>query len=268
LYYLVPCEVISPYVFTGLGGDYYWIKGSPLIGDTHTYDYQANIGVGAGTNLSPDWKVNAEFGVHSVSTKMFDGIPSLIHGRNTVSYATFGVGLTYMFNKGPKSHLCDLYNGLGEIDYHKIDELIKKDQPQPTPVNYDSIASIVKNNMPTVVGNSSESKWALIGINFEFNKATLTPESLPILANTAEILLTNPDINVEIEGNTDNIGSKHYNMELSIRRADVVKDYLISKGVAAGRITTKGMGKDNPVVSNKTAEDRMLNRRVVFIVVK
>jgi len=122
--------------------------------------------------------------------------------------------------------------------------------------------------MPTVVGNSSESKWALIGINFEFNKATLTPESLPILANTAEILLTNPDINVEIEGNTDNIGSKHYNMELSIRRADVVKDYLISKGVAAGRITTKGMGKDNPVVSNKTAEDRMLNRRVVFIVVK
>ena len=104
-------------------------------------------------------------------------------------------------------------------------------------------------------------------IHFEFNKATIRSESFPILNDVASVLKDNPQLNIMIEGHTDAVGSVEYNQKLSDRRAQAVKAYLVSKGVAASRLATKGQGKLQPIASNDTAVGRALNRRVEFLIV-
>jgi outer membrane protein len=101
-------------------------------------------------------------------------------------------------------------------------------------------------------------------VDFEFNLSRLTAPSLQTLDEVAGALLTQPELNVEIQGHTDSIGSVAYNLNLSQRRAEAVKAYLISKGVRASVLTAKGYGKARPIVSNDSAEGRAQNRRVVF----
>jgi len=102
----------------------------------------------------------------------------------------------------------------------------------------------------------------LRGVNFEFNKATLTVNAKTLLDQVADALLSRPDIKVEIDGHTDGVGSAAYNQKLSERRAEAVKQYLVGRGIDAGRMTTKGFGKTKPIADNSTEEGRELNRRV------
>lgn len=109
-----------------------------------------------------------------------------------------------------------------------------------------------------------EEKEELIleGVNFEFNSATLTAASSDVLDRVAESMVAWPDVRVEVGGHTDTVGTAEYNMDLSQRRADAVKAYLVSKGVAADHMETHGYGFDKPVATNDTAEGRAKNRRV------
>ncbi len=111
----------------------------------------------------------------------------------------------------------------------------------------------------------AKKKIVLRGVNFDFNKATLQPAGKPILDEAAQILKDNASVNVQVQGYTDAIGSVAYNLKLSERRAQTVKGYLESKGVAASRLTTKGFGKSDPVATNDTAEGRAQNRRVELV---
>jgi OOP family OmpA-OmpF porin len=131
----------------------------------------------------------------------------------------------------------------------------------PTEVDYDRICEMVKKCMgKTEVAD----KWVLVGVNFDFNQATLRNESYPILDNAAGILLSHPDVNVEIQGHTDQIGSDKYNEALSMKRAEAVKKYLVAKGVDAGRLTTSGKGKSTLLFKESYTESRFYNRRVEF----
>jgi OOP family OmpA-OmpF porin len=105
----------------------------------------------------------------------------------------------------------------------------------------------------------------LTGPSFDFNKATLTAEGRAHVDHAVQVLRDNPGVHVSVEGHTDSVGSDAYNMKLSQRRAATVRDYLVSHGVAASRITTKGYGKSHPIATNSTAEGRAENRRVEII---
>ena len=105
----------------------------------------------------------------------------------------------------------------------------------------------------------------LRGVHFDFNKAKIRPEDMPVLDEAAETLKANPNMRVEVNGYTDAIGSEAYNLRLSKRRADAVVNYLVSKGISADRLIPQGFGKTNFVASNDTAEGRAQNRRVELV---
>lgn len=103
------------------------------------------------------------------------------------------------------------------------------------------------------------------GINFDYNKATIKPESMGTLNMITQIMKDNPELKFEIGGHTDGDGDAAYNLNLSQQRADAVKAQLVKMGIDAGRFTTKGYGKNNPVADNNTPEGKANNRRVEFV---
>jgi outer membrane protein OmpA-like peptidoglycan-associated protein len=101
---------------------------------------------------------------------------------------------------------------------------------------------------------------------FDTGKATLLPGAREKLAKVAGILLTHPDLNMEVEGHTDGVGAADYNQDLSERRAMSVQRFLIQQGIQNGSIAARGFGKTQPVATNGTAAGRQQNRRVELVV--
>lgn len=98
--------------------------------------------------------------------------------------------------------------------------------------------------------------------NFAFNSSNITPEYESKIKEVADILVEHKEYRVVLEGNTDSVGSAEYNKKLSLKRANAVADVLNRQGVDRSRISTIGLGEDNPVASNATKEGRAQNRRV------
>lgn len=101
-------------------------------------------------------------------------------------------------------------------------------------------------------------------VNFATNLAVLRPKAKEFLDNLVDALKARPHITMEIQGYCDNTDGKEWNQELSEKRAQAVKDYLVSKGLDAARFTTRGFGASNFIGDNKTVEGRAKNRRVEF----
>jgi OOP family OmpA-OmpF porin len=102
---------------------------------------------------------------------------------------------------------------------------------------------------------------------FDFDKAVLKPEGR---AKLDDLVGKVKDINLEViiaVGHTDSVGGDSYNQKLSVKRAEAVKSYLVSKGIEKNRVYTEGKGEKQPVADNKTAEGRAKNRRVEIEVV-
>ncbi|MEZ5401285.1 MAG: OmpA family protein [Bryobacteraceae bacterium] len=106
----------------------------------------------------------------------------------------------------------------------------------------------------------------LKNIEFETASARITPRGLEILNEVAAVLAGAGNMAVAIEGHTDNRGKADANLVLSRARAVAVREYLIAKGIAAGRMTAEGYGAERPVQSNASAAGRQANRRIEFVV--
>src|SRR5450830_1799760 len=134
--------------------------------------------------------------------------------------------------------------------------LVKEAAPAPAPAP-----------APVVPAPTSEKVTFAASALFDFDKAVLKPEGKKQLDDMAAKL---KEINLEVVvavGHTDSVGTDAYNQKLSIRRAEAVKAYLVTKGIEANRVYTEGKGKKQPVADNKTAEGRAKNRRVEIEVV-
>jgi len=111
----------------------------------------------------------------------------------------------------------------------------------------------------------TETKIVTHSINFDYNQATLRPESMGFLKTIIQILQDNPEIKFEVGGHTDGDGDENANLQLSQKRADAVRKQLIKMGIDDKRLTTKGYGKSKPIDVNTTPEGKANNRRVEFV---
>jgi outer membrane protein OmpA-like peptidoglycan-associated protein len=107
-------------------------------------------------------------------------------------------------------------------------------------------------------------QFTLRGINFESGSAALTPDSHPVLDQVVASLNAYPEVKLEIRGHTDSQGPAAFNLQLSQKRAESVRQYLINGGIAATRMTAIGVGEEEPISSNATPAGRAENRRIEF----
>ena len=105
------------------------------------------------------------------------------------------------------------------------------------------------------------------GINFATDSAKITKGSHKVLDKAVQVLVDYPDVRMEVGGHTDNVGKEEYNKELSQKRAESVKEYLVGKGISSDRLTAVGYGMEKPLTSNKTKADKAKNRRTEFTLI-
>ena len=268
LYYIVPCDPISPYIGAGFGGIYFTPKNSyePELNDDF-FEYQLNLRAGAEWRISENWKITTELSYLTPSTNKLDGENDShehkgIFGSDCDTYMTLNLGFLYYFSKGNPSQKCDLFSGItAPTNYatpEDVERIVQANLPKET----------VKEVVVEKPVSSYEKRWILVGVNFEFGSANLTKESFPILLNALQILTDNPNMQIEIIGHTDNVGSEKYNLVLSDRRAKIIKEYMVANGISSERLSVKGIGETEPIADNKTLEGRTLNRRIEFKIKK
>ena len=234
--------------------------------DNPSYAFAYHIGPRITLPVGPleffgDWQVGGLSGSNG---------PSAVTGSRTAWGYTAGGGLGYSFNENIMLGLFgrwDYYN----MDIHQIGHLrystaglglTFQESPPPAPPAPVAQAAPAPAPPPAPVTK----KIVLRGVNFDFDKYNIRPDAVPILEQACAILKQESNINVIAKGYTDSIGSVDYNLRLSERRANAVRDWLVKCGIEANRLTAKGFGKADPVASNATAEGRAQNRRTELVV--
>ena len=211
------------------------------------------LNLGAHVRLSSSWAILGEVISESVISGFWKNQP-----QNPAEFA-LGMrytshnprGLTFTFTGGG-----GITNGVGTPNYRVL-FAVNYRRPQKLPP-------------PTPVEVVVEEKIAITErIHFEFDKANIRPVSYPILDDVILLLQKNQQINlVRIEGHTDWIGSDEYNLKLSQRRANAVRDYLSTYGISPDRLIAVGYGESRPIADNNTVEGRARNRRIEFMSIK
>ena len=126
----------------------------------------------------------------------------------------------------------------------------------------------IKNEDLVVAPIQTGVKVQMNNIFFEFGRATLQAESFFELDRMAEMMQSNQNMIIEIQGHTDNVGSDEANLKLSQQRADAVRDYFLKKKLPMERVRSVGFGEARPIASNATTEGQAKNRRVEFEIIR
>src|SRR5882672_2989925 len=128
----------------------------------------------------------------------------------------------------------------------------------------------MENELARIAATRREARGFVVtlssGLFFDTGKSTLKKGAQATLTRIAEQLKSNPDIKVVVEGHTDSTGTAAKNQQLSEKRAQAVRDFLVSAGVPADRVTAVGRGEEQPIATNKTAAGRQQNRRVELVI--
>lgn len=192
------------------------------------------VGGGIDYNISPNWAVGA-FGrwnraymsPHPYELLGPKPAPPENQGPADAQWATAGISVKYTF----------------------AEEAAAPPPPPPPPP-------------PPAAAPPMKKKIVLRSVNFDFDKYNIRADAAPILDEAIKVLKAEPEsVGVIAAGYTDSVGSEAYNMALSIRRAEAVRNYLVKGGISPKRIKVEGFGESNPVASNATADGRAQNRR-------
>ena len=189
---------------------------------------------------------------------------------------TFGVGVSFMTKWNLNMDLgLQLVHSLND----KIDNLEEDDMNDGFLNPYLSVGytfggkkddSSARRKPTRILRNyvTMEEDFSLKGVQFEFDSDKLTDEAQDILKEVVEAMQKSPKVKLDIQGHTDNVGTDKYNDDLSLRRAESVKNFLASNGIDEARLTTQGFGSSQPIATNDTEEGRAENRRIEFVIVK
>jgi OOP family OmpA-OmpF porin len=250
LFYPVPCDSVSPYIFGGVGGNYKMISNAQTaVPDADKAGAQLNFGAGIDFKVAQDLNLVTEFGYHITDDSSLDGaiVPAEINAQD--SYFAFTVGINYIFDSGTPSKLCE---------------------PCAAGVSQAMKDRVIYNSkvVDRYILSLADDKLVLVGVNFDFDSSELTPESYPVIDKAVKMMNDKPKMKIEIAGYTDYEGGTNYNLELARDRAARVRDYMISKGIDGARLTIISFGKGRPSYDNKTADGRDLNRKIMFRIIK
>jgi len=183
-----------------------------------------------------------EVPVSEMDVLLFDDKGTLIHSANTGSKGSFNLTLSA---------------GDYKIQLKEAGEL-KKEAPLHIP---ELEGRKIYNHVRIQVLYEARDKFEIENLNFETNSAAIMTESYEALNKLALFLNSESESKFVIEGHTDSDGSEKSNAELSLARAQAVKDYLIAQGVKSVQLETKGFGESMPVESNDTDKGKAANRR-------
>lgn len=245
-YLLREQAIFAPYAFIGIGG----ASNAPIENRAEeTAAFTLPVGLGISYNFTPKLNFFAQAGWQYEFTDKTDQIN--IDGNDNL--VVYRLGAKYNFSIGEKEDPNKDTDGDGVIDI--------EDQCPETP------GEIESNGCPEIEQSTIDVfEEALVGVQFEFEKATILESSYSILDKVVTILEEHPSYKLIIEGHTDAKGSDEYNLNLSKKRAESVKSYLENKGIASSRLEAQGIGEKRPIATNETDEGRARNRRVEFII--
>ena len=230
---LLPGDLIVPYVAAG-PGMITWDPGNNE-GDSQNH-FLLNYGGGLKIFLTRNVALRGD--VRNVIS---------FHGDDHYNNLLYTAGLTYE---------------IGGREKEEVMEEAPATEPEPAPT---PAPAVTPPPPPPAPAPKEQGSIIFRNIGFDLNKATVKSESEPILDEVAAYLKANPNVKMEIQGHTCNLGTAAYNLKLSDRRAAAVKAYLIKdKAIKANRLETKGYGLTRPVAPNDKEENRARNRRVEF----
>lgn len=258
-------KTVHPYVGAGVGSVHYGFRNATVNGtyygdhSTNQFGYQAGGGVGVDLTrhltLAIDYRyMQAKRGYFAVA----GGQEVNTFYRANMALAS----LRYSFGSEPPPPPPAPEPAVEVVPVEPAPPPVEA-APEPAPACNPPAGLKVDENCHIV-----EQSLVIQGVDFEFNSAQLTAPAQQTLDSVATALAAQPEVHVEIQGHTDNIGTAKYNLKLSQRRAESVKAYLVSKGVNADNLTAKGFGLTKPIADNSTDEGRAKNRRVDFEVTK
>jgi len=251
-------SVVSPYVTLGLGALRTNLDPGP-----QDDDFMAQAGVGLMARL---WRNSADTGTVSLRPEIkarWDDAGREGHFRDYL--ATLGFQISF----GPQRATAEPASAAPPAPAPA-----PAPEPRPTPPadsdqdgvpdSRDRCPGTPRGVAVDADGCEQKGSITLEGVTFELNSADLTEESRPVLARVAADLKKYPRLRVKLQGHTDSSGSDDYNLKLSERRAQSVRDYLISQSVSSAQVEARGYGETQPIASNDTADGRARNRRVVM----
>ena len=198
---------------------------------------------------------------------------SIIQISRNYANAIRGMGGTVVFDGAPQDAECADNNGLQMV----IGKVVKDGNEMwveivPTGGGNDYYMTIVLKELMKQDVTASNMFETLnrdghiaLYINFDTGKSVIRAESGPIIGQIVEMMKSNPELKLSIEGHTDNVGSTESNMVLSGERAKSVVSAIVSQGISIERLSASGFGQDKPIADNNTDEGRAKNRRVELV---
>jgi outer membrane protein OmpA-like peptidoglycan-associated protein len=268
---------IAPYVKAGMG--VITFKPKTRNGEVLATDERISGAapvLGAGFTFFSKVGVQADLGFehHFVNTDNLDG--HFVAGSEKDRFWTFFVGLTLTPPPARKVVEAPLPAPVPEPVIEPIPEPIPEPEPEPIPEpepviipEPEPIPEPVPEPTPVVEEPKIEFKkdfnLVIKGVVFKTGSAQLTAGAIVELDNVVASLKYYPEVSLEIQGHTDSDGAAEANMNLSMRRSQSVKTYLVSKGISADRLTTTWFGETVPIAPNTTPAGKQTNRRIEFI---